>query len=99
MTLNDLLLAVKEQNLTKDQLEGYRDQMASMFADMQIEMAELEKSEALFMGKRTYEQSVAGMKGEWKSTTEGLRLIVLKRYATALKTLLSSLKDRLYNFY
>ncbi len=99
MTLEDLIVSVKEKNLSKDQLEAYRDQMSHLFAEMQLEMAELEKAEALFMDKKTTEDSVAQMKVFWKATKEGQRLIVLKRYCLATKELLNSLKSRLYSFY
>ena len=99
MTIPELIIAVKEQTLSKDQLENYRNQMSSLFAQMQIEMAELEKSEALFMNTKTTEQSVAQKKIEWKATEKGQRLITLKRYALALKEMLNSLKSRLYSIY
>lgn len=102
MTLSELIVAVKEKNLSKDQLEAYRDQMSHLYADMQMEMAELEKMEALFMDSvRMMEEksSVAQIKIVWKSTKEGQRLIVLKRYCLATKELLNSLKSRLYSIY
>jgi len=99
MKLNDLITQVKEQNLSKDQLEAYRDELSGLFAQMQIEMANLEKNEALFMGHRTPEQSVAGVKLEWKATPSGQRLIELKRYALATKEMLNSLRSRLYSIY
>lgn len=99
MKLEELIIAVKEQKLSKDKLEFYRDQMSELFAKMQMEMAELEKEEALFMNGKDKEQSVADRKVSWKATSSGQRLIVLKRYATATKAMMSSLKDRLYNFY
>lgn len=99
MKLSELILAVKEKNLNKDQLEGYRDQMSSLFADMQMEMAELEKAEAYFMNQIQPEESVAKMKIMWKAGEKGQRLIVLKRYCLATKELLNSLKSRLYSIY
>ena len=99
MTLTELILSVKEQHLTKDQLEGYRDQMAQLFAEMNMEMADLEKDEALFMNEREDGEAAISRKIAWKATAGGQRLIVLKRYATATKAMLSSLKDRLYNYY
>jgi hypothetical protein len=97
MKLSELILAVKEKNLDKDQLESYRDQMSHLFADMQIEAAELEKEEALFMDGE--EGTVASKKVAWKATPSGQRLIVLKRYMLATKELLNSLKSRLYSIY
>ena len=99
MTLKELIIAVKEQNLTKEKLEQYRDAMSHLFADYQLEMADLEKKEALFMNRKTPDDSVAQMKIYWKATTEGQRLIDLKRESLALKELLNSLKSRLYSIY
>lgn len=102
MKLKDLIIAVKEKNLTKDQLELYRDQMSQLFAEMQLEMAEIEKEEALFLEhtqNATDRQSVAQSKINWKATEKGQRLIVLKRYCLATKELLNSLKSRLYSIY
>lgn len=97
MTLNELIVAVKEKNLSKDELEAYRGDMSNMFAQMQFEMADLEKLEAIFMEKT--DATVARAKVLWKATKEGQRLIVLKRYTLATKELLNSLKSRLYSIY
>lgn len=99
MKLVELFQKVKEQRLTKDELEEYRDQLSSLFADMTMEIADLEKAEAIFMGKSNDELSVAQRKINWKATDEGQRLIVLKRYCLATKEILSSLKSRLYQQY
>ena len=99
MTINDLMLAVKEQNLSKDQLEEYRNSMSQVFAEMQMEMADIEKDEALFMNERDNTESAISRKIAWKATAGGQRLIVLKRYSLAVKELLNSLKSRLYSFY
>lgn len=99
MKLIELIHQVKEKNLSKDQLEAYRDQMSALFAEIQLELAEKEKEEAIFMGSKTDEQSVAERKVQWKATQSGQRLIELKRYATALKEMLSSLKNRLFQIY
>lgn len=102
MTLSELILAVKEKNLSKDMLEEYRDQMSQLFAEMQLEIAELEKQEAIFLEHEQNAEnrpSVAQSKINWKATKEGQRLILLKRYCLATKELLNSLKSRLYSIY
>ena len=99
MKLAELIIAVKEKNLSKDELEAYRDQMSHLFAEMQIEIADLEKEEAIFMEKGVEDTSVAQKKIYWKATEKGQRLIVLKRYCLATKELLNSLKSRLYSIY
>lgn len=97
MTLTELIISVREKNLDKDQLENYRNQMSDLYAQMQIEMAELEKAEALYM--ESIDGTVASKKVGWKATEKGQRLIVLKRYCLATKELLNSLKSRLYSIY
>lgn len=99
MTLQSLIEAVKDEKLDKYQLEAYRDQMSQLFAQMQLEIATLEKEEAMFMGKKTEDNSVAEMKVYWKATHSGQRLIELKRYCLACKEMLNSLKSRLYSIY
>lgn len=94
MQLRELIMAVKEKNLTKEQLEAYSDQMSQLFAEMMMEMSDLEKEEALFMDGE--EGTVASKKVSWKATKSGQRLIVLKRYAVATKEMLNSLKSRVY---
>lgn len=99
MKLQELIIAVKEKNLTKDQLEAYRNDMSDVFAQMQLELADLEKEEALFMNGKSDTESVANRKVAWKATQSGQRAIVLKRYCLATKELLNSLKSRLYSIY
>lgn len=102
MKLSELITAVKEKNLSKDQLENYRDDMSQLFAQMQLEISELEKSEALFLEHQQNANdrpSVAQSKINWKATEKGQRLIELKRYCLATKEMLNSLKSRLYSIY
>ena len=98
MNLKELLTAVKEQNLDKQQLEGYREALLDVFAKMQFEMADLEKEEAIFMNGKADGESIANRKVAWKATPKGQRLIELKRYATASKPIMDSLKNRIYSF-
>lgn len=97
MKLEELIQLVQEQHLDKDKLEDYRDQLSGLFAKMQLELAELEKKEALFPNEN-YPSAVA-RKTAWKATPAGQRLIELKRYCLAVKEMLSSLKSRLFNIY
>ncbi len=103
MKLKELILAVKEKNLTKDQLESYRDEMSHVYADMQFELADVEKEKALFFADNEFSGAVANsdvaIKRMWQSKKGGLREIELKRYALATKEMLNSLKSRLYSIY
>lgn len=95
-TLLEVITKVKEKNLSKPDLENYRDQIATIIAQLQIECADLEKEQALFMGKKGKDETAINRKIEWKCTKDGLRLIEVKRYIAASKTLMTSLRDRLY---
>ncbi len=99
MTLLELFKAIKEKDLTKTELEEYRNQMSGLLSEMFLEMADLEKEEAGFLYERAENESIISRKVAWKATTAGKHLIVLKRYASATKTMMTSLRDRLYNFY
>ena len=100
MKLIELLNAVKDQKLDKEELEKYRDSLASLFAEMQIEIADLEKLEAkYFIANREDKKSDISIKREWRVTEEGQRLIVLNRYVKAVSKVIDSLKSRLYSLY
>jgi len=97
MKLVEALKAVREENLSKEQLENYFTSLSGLFSDLQIELADLEKEEAIFMAKeQEISVSVAQRKIVWKATDLGQRLIMLKRYATATSTQLRSLKTRIF---
>lgn len=102
ITLQSLINSVKERNLSKDQLEQYRDQMSNLFAEMQLELAEIEKNKAITFDTLKEDNPNASdisIKREWQATPFGLREIELKRYCLATKELLNSLKSRLYSIY
>ena len=99
MTFQEALKAVTEKNLTKTQLEEHRDTMSVLLMQLQIEASDLEKEEALYLSNRPSEESIISRKVSWKATASGQRLIVVKRYISATKTMMTSLRDRLYNFY
>lgn len=95
-TLKELIVSVKEAKMDKPVLEQYHTQISGLHAEMQLEMADLEREEALFMNGKDKDESAISRKISWKATTSGLRLIVLKRYTLATKELLNSLKSRIY---
>jgi len=95
MKLTELLQAVKEEQLTKTDLERYHTALSGMGADLSIEVAELEKEKAMFEAGDP-NISVAKAKVLWKSTEKGQRLILLKGYLQATKTQLRSLEKRIF---
>lgn len=98
MQLRELLEAVKEKQLTKTQLEAYRDELASLFAAMQLELAEIRKAKALFMFESSL-KTVASKGVAWGADPRGQREIELSHYSKGVEKVLSSLKSRLYQIY
>ena len=99
MKLEEALKMVREENLTKTQLEDYHTKITDLFIQLQLECADKEKEEALFMSKKEPHDSVAQMKIFWRASAGGQRLIVLKRYISATSKMLDSIKRRLYLIY
>lgn len=93
--LTDLLKAVKDEHLTKTDLERYHTALSGLYGDLMIQIAALKKEKALFEAADP-NKSVAKMKVEWKATEKGQRLIELEGYARATSTQLRSLKNRLF---
>lgn len=98
MQLRDLMVAVKEPHLTKTQLEEYRTLLANLSAEMQLEKADIEKKEALYLIADSADTHVA-RKRAWKATADGQRLIELDNHVRAVNKLYDSVKSRLFSIY
>ena len=99
--LSNLLTAVKEKNLNKEQLEDFYSQMIHLNTQILIERAELRKKEAFFfMDSKQVDpnESDTSIKRRWRVTSEGQRLLELEAYKSALPKELDSIKTRIYSF-
>lgn len=99
ITLQEAIKSVREENLTKTQLEDYYNQISLLLSELLLEAGDLEKDEALFLANREQGESVISKKVEFRATQAGQRLIVVKRYISAVRSLLGSVKNRLYAQY
>ena len=98
MKLLELIKKVNDKELSKEQLESYRDEIVNLFAQMQFELAQIRKDKAVyFLEKR--EKTDIGTERNWQVTAEGQREIELSHYSKATEKILSSLKSRLYQLY
>ena len=100
--LSELFTAVQEKNLNKSELESYRDDLTNLFASMQLELADLEKAEAIyFLEAKQMDEKLTdvGIKRLWRGTPSGQRLIELNRFQKATEKVLSSLKSRIFAVY
>ena len=97
MNLRELLEAVKDDKLSLELIEKYRDEMVHLHSAMQIELADIEKAEALYFDKHSIpDVSDISIKRKWRVTTEGQRAILLNRYVKVIVKEIDSLKSRVY---
>ena len=112
MRLQDLILAVKEEGLTKDMLEQYHTEITYLDNLMRLEIAPIEKEEALYFQDNRYENNKISLtqyqkikrpdveiKRMWRATEKGQRQIELNHYLKITPKLLQSIKTRLYSIY
>lgn len=98
MTLTELFAKIKEEGLSKDQLEDLYTKLSAVIAEMYMEMAQLEKSEALYLDQ-SEEKTKAGAERKWFAQKQGQRQLELKNFIRAGETQLRSIKNRLYSNY
>lgn len=96
-TLKEVLEKVKDQNLPLAECERLRDEMIHLHTAMQIELADLEKREALyFLEQKNDVESDISIKRRWRGMDDGQRMILLNRYIKATVKEIDSLKSRVY---
>lgn len=97
MNLRELLVAIKDDKLSLMMIEKYRDELVHLHSDMQIELAETEKEEALYFDKHSApDVSDISVKRKWRVTEMGQRQILLNRYVKVVVKEVDSLKSRVY---
>ena len=99
MTLQDLIIAVKEQNLNKDQLEQYHSELCNLKAQLKLEFAELKKKKAIYLLGREAGESVISRDISWSASKEGQRKFDIEGYIGATTSTIEGIKARLYNTY
>lgn len=95
MDIKTIITGIKEQNLDKFQLENYASMLDVLQAEMELELAEIEKAHALFLAK-SEEKSRAGAERIFDATELGQKEIELKRQLRSVSKLASSVKTRIY---
>lgn len=102
MNLTELFSKIKEESLSRGQLEQYEQDLASVYAEMMMKIATLKKSRALYLytkGQEHAELPAVKIKIIWDATDEGLSLIELESQVKAVSRILSSVKSRIYQSY
>ena len=95
ISITDIIRDVKEANLTKDKLEELSSMLDILCAEMELELADVEKAEAMYLAN-CEEKTRAGATTKWEATELGQKEITLKRQLRAVSKLASSVKTRIY---
>lgn len=95
MDIRTLAKEVKEANLTKDQLEHYYTELTSLYAEMTLDLSDLEKAEAVYLNE-CGEKTRSGAEMKWYASEKGQKQIELKHSTRAISKLASSVKNRIY---
>lgn len=95
MILQDIIKQIKEENLTKEKLEDYSSMLDILSAELELELAKIEKSEAMFLAD-CGEKTRSGATTKWEASELGQKEIFLKRQLRAISKLSSSVKTRIY---
>lgn len=99
-SLAEILKSVREENLSRGQLESYEQQLSGLYAEMMIELAEKKKERALyFLERQRPETSDVSIRRLFDASVDGQRLIELEAYVKAVSKMLSSIKSRIYQAY
>jgi hypothetical protein len=94
-TIQDIILGIEEGNLTKEQLEDYSSMLDILGAKLELQLGDIEKSEAMFLAN-CGEKTRAGATTKWEASELGQSEISLKRQLRAISKLASSVKTRIY---
>ena|SRR3990167_4742758 len=95
--LEELFVAVRDEKLSLVLIEKYRDEMVHLHTRMQIELADIEKAEAIYFVERSQPDITdISIKRTWRATEKGQRQILLNRYLKAIAKEIDSLRSRVY---
>lgn len=99
LRFNELGEAVKDESLTKSQLENLHTELCNVKALLHQELAKLKKEKAMFLAKREAGQSIASRDADWSATPSGQRKFDVEADISSAKLWIESLKVRLYSIY
>lgn len=97
--LLDVLQSIKEQNLSRGQLEQFEQTFTALFSDYMMRIAVLQKAESLYFGamEQTHpELPDVKIKRMWRVTDDGLELRQKETEVKVIAKNLSSIKSRIY---
>ena len=99
MNLHEVLTAVREENLSRGQLEDYEQKFTALYSDYMMKIAGLQKAESLYfysMEQQHPELPDVKIKRAWRATDDGIELRQKEVEVKVIAKNLSSIKSRIY---
>ena len=97
--LKTLLEAVKDEKLSKEQIEQYHAELIHLFSAVMLERSDLLKKEAFYfmeLKRANPDESDQSIKRKWRVEPAGQRLLELDAYKMILPKEIESCKTRIY---
>ena len=97
--LTDVLLAIKESNLSRAQLEQFEQTFTALYSEYMMRIAVLQKAESLYFGSMEQQHPElpdVKIKRMWRVTDDGLELRQKETEVKVIAKNLSSIKSRIF---
>lgn len=100
MNLSEILSKVREERLSRADLEMYEQTLANLYATMMVRIGELKKERALyFLERQRPEVTDISIRRLWDAIPLGQELIGLECDVKAVARMASSVRSRIYQAY
>ncbi len=93
--LSELLEKVKDEHLSLELCEKYRDELIHLKTSLHHSIAEYKKKRAIFLSQAG-DISIAASKIAWDASNDGLRLIELVGMISGLQGEINALQSKIY---
>lgn len=102
MNLTEILAKVREDRLSRADLEMYEQKLTALYSEYMLRVATLQKAESLYFYSKEQEHPElpdVKIKRAWRATDEGIELRQKEIEVKVIAKNLSSLKARIYQMY
>ena len=96
LTLSETLAAIREENLSLQNLEAMRDSLIHFKTDLLLSVAKLKKAKALYLMRNPQDSAIA-RKMAWDASDEGQLLIQREAELRGLPDEIDGLMSRIYS--
>ena len=102
MTLQEILSKVREERLSRADLESFEQHLTALYSEVMLRIATLQKAESLYFYAKEVEHPELPdikIKRLWRASDEGIELRQREVEVKVIAKNLSSIKSRIYQSY